>query len=172
MQRRIFHVGGEPFVAVRDGFFETHGTLAALIEKHRSGAMAVRSAGADVAPTQEAAPTPAQVAPYDTGTSAAALGAPTPAEPEVVRAERNVRRRAAAKPSKPRAPRPNAAPATTDAAPTGETAPEPSGADDTLSAAEATQGDGPKARVVGRRAGQPTPPRWTIAGKMRRGRLK
>ena len=35
MQRRVFSIGGEPFVAARDGFFETHGTLAALIEQHR-----------------------------------------------------------------------------------------------------------------------------------------
>ena len=33
MQRRIFRVDGVPSVAARDGFFETHGTLAALIEK-------------------------------------------------------------------------------------------------------------------------------------------
>ena len=32
MQRRIFDVGGEPFVATRDGggYFETHGTLSQL----------------------------------------------------------------------------------------------------------------------------------------------
>ena len=40
MQRRIFRVGGLPFVAARDGFFETHGALAALIEEHRPGAEA------------------------------------------------------------------------------------------------------------------------------------
>ena len=40
MQRRIFRIGGEPFVATRDGggFFETQGTLALLIEGHGSGA--------------------------------------------------------------------------------------------------------------------------------------
>jgi hypothetical protein len=37
MQRRIFHVGGEPFVAARDGFFETHGTLSLLVEGHGRG---------------------------------------------------------------------------------------------------------------------------------------
>jgi hypothetical protein len=40
MQRRIFRIGGKPFVATRDGggFFETHGTLSLLIEGHGSGA--------------------------------------------------------------------------------------------------------------------------------------
>ncbi len=41
MQRRVFRVGGKPFMATRDGggFFETHGTLALLVEGHgRDGA--------------------------------------------------------------------------------------------------------------------------------------
>ncbi len=164
-----------PFVAARDGgFFETHGTLAALIEKHRPWATTERGAEADVTPTQEAAPTPAQVALDDTGTLAAALCAPTPAEPEVARAERNAPRKAAAKPRNPRAPRPESAPADTAAASTVEAVvAEPSEAAEMLAAVEATQGSGPKGRVVvRRRAGQPAPPRWTIAGKLRRGRLK
>ena len=39
MQRRVFHVDGKPFMATRDGggFFETHGTLARLIEGHGRG---------------------------------------------------------------------------------------------------------------------------------------
>jgi hypothetical protein len=40
MQRRVFRLGGEPFVATRDGggFFETYGTLSLRIEGHGSGA--------------------------------------------------------------------------------------------------------------------------------------
>ena len=40
MQRRIFRIGGEPFMATRDGggFMETHGTLSLLIEGHGRGA--------------------------------------------------------------------------------------------------------------------------------------
>ena len=40
MQRRIFRIDGEPFMATRDGggFFETQGTLARLIEAHGRGA--------------------------------------------------------------------------------------------------------------------------------------
>ena len=41
MQRRIFRIDGEPFVATRDGggFFETHATLARLIDgRGRGGA--------------------------------------------------------------------------------------------------------------------------------------
>jgi hypothetical protein len=39
MQRRVFRIGGRPFVATRDGggFFETQGTLARLIEGHGRG---------------------------------------------------------------------------------------------------------------------------------------
>ena len=41
MQRRVFRIDGIPFVATRDGggFFETHGTLALLLDGHgRDGA--------------------------------------------------------------------------------------------------------------------------------------
>jgi hypothetical protein len=39
MQRRVFRVGGRPFVATRDGggFHETHATMARLIEAHGHG---------------------------------------------------------------------------------------------------------------------------------------
>ena len=39
MQRRIFRIDGQPFLATRDGggFFETQGTLSVLIEGHRRG---------------------------------------------------------------------------------------------------------------------------------------
>ena len=155
-------------MATRDGgFFETWATLAALIEKHRPAVPEPKGKA-------DAAPAPERATPGDAETSAATSGAPAPAEPEVVRAERNVRCEAAAKPRKPGAPRPNPAPATTDAAPTGETAPEPSEAEEMLAGVAAAQGSGAKARVVGRgrRAGQPPTPRWMVAGKMRRGRLK
>ncbi len=53
MQRRIFNVGGVPFVATRDGggFFETHGTLSLLIEgqapgRERGGEETAREAAA------------------------------------------------------------------------------------------------------------------------------
>ena len=38
MQRRVFRIDGSPFVATRDGgFFETHATLARLVEAHGRG---------------------------------------------------------------------------------------------------------------------------------------
>ena len=39
MQRRVFRIGGQPFMATRDGggFFETHATLARLLEAHGHG---------------------------------------------------------------------------------------------------------------------------------------
>ena len=59
MQRRIFNVGGEPFVATRDGggFFETHGTLLLLIEGQAPG----RERGSEET-TQEAAAADAEAA--------------------------------------------------------------------------------------------------------------
>ena len=156
MQRRIFHVGGEPFVAARDGFFETHGTLAALIEEHRP---------ATPEPSAETRTTPAE------GGAPRSDAEPSPAPAE---ADRNGRPAAAAKPRKPKAPRPEPAPADTDAAPAAETAVGPSDAEEMPAGVAAAQGSGAKARVVGRgrRAGQPPTPRWMVAGKMRRGRLK
>ncbi len=168
MQRRIFQVDGLPFVAARDGFFETHGTLAALIEKHRPGATTDRGAEADVAPTQDAAPNPAQVEPSDPEASAIA-----PRAPEAVKAQRHDTDPPPANPRRARAPRPKPPSASTDAAPTDTAADKPTEVQEVLTAVEATRSNGPKARVAGRRrAGQPPTPRWMTAGKMRRGRLK
>ncbi len=63
MQRRIFRIGGGPFVATRDGggFIETHGTLARLIEGQGRGAAPVKqetaqeAAAADAVSEQEIA---------------------------------------------------------------------------------------------------------------------
>lgn len=63
MQRRIFRIGGSPFVATRDGggFIETHSTLARLIEAHGRGAAPVEpetvheAAAADAASEREIA---------------------------------------------------------------------------------------------------------------------
>ena len=63
MQRRVFRVGGRPFMATRDGggFFETHGTLSLLVEGHgRGGAPAKQetaheAAAADAASEREIA---------------------------------------------------------------------------------------------------------------------
>ncbi len=63
MQRRIFRVDGRPFVATCDGggFFETHATLARLIEVHGRGGGAGKqetvadAAAADAASEREIA---------------------------------------------------------------------------------------------------------------------
>jgi hypothetical protein len=162
VQRRIFRLNGMPFVATRDGgFFETWGTLRALIGTLRPDTPQQNSGVAT-------APSPDDAGPSDPDLSLA------PAEPEVVQAERNGQREVAAKPRKTRTPRPKPPPARTDAVPTGETAATASEAEEMLAGVAATQASGPRARVVkrGRSAGQPTPPRWMVAGKVRRGRLK
>jgi hypothetical protein len=170
MQRRIFRIGGEPFVAMREaGRFETHGTLAALVEGHRPGPP-------DQDRGAEAMPTAAPAAPGDTEAPAVTLGAPAPAEAEGAQAERDAPATtdaAAATPRKPKTPRRKPTPADADAASDGTTAVGPSEAEEMLAGIAAAQSDGPRARVVGRRrAGQPPPPRWMTAGKARRGRLK
>ena len=63
MQRRVFRIHGSPFVATRDGggFFETHATLARLIEGHEHGGAPGRpetvheAAAADAASEREIA---------------------------------------------------------------------------------------------------------------------
>jgi hypothetical protein len=63
MQRRVFHVDRKPFVATRDrgGFYETHATLARLIEAHGHGRVpgsqetVQEAAAADAASEQEIA---------------------------------------------------------------------------------------------------------------------
>ena len=162
VQRRVFRLDGRPFVATRNGgFFETWGTLLALIGKLRPDAPEQNSGVAT-------APSPEDAGPSDPEPS------PVPAEPEVVRAERNRHREVAAKSRQARTPRPKPPPARTDAAPTCGTVVQPSGAKEMLTEVSAVQGHASRPRVVGRgrRAGQPPTPRWMVAGKMRRGRLK
>ena len=173
MQRRIFSIDGQPFVATRGGGLnETHGTLAALIEQHAAETPRP-SADVEVAAIQEFAPTSAPEVTGGTQTPALALGAPAPAEPDAAPSERTGRRAAAPKPRKAKTSPPKVAPASTASAATGEAAAEPSEGADMLAGVEAPQTPGPGARVVGRRrAGQPPTPRWAIAGKLRRGRLK
>jgi hypothetical protein len=162
-QRRIFRVHGEPVVAVRGGFFETWATLAARIEHHRSSAPDPGAqAGAAVAPEPAAQ--------NDTGLS------PGPAQPdaEAKRAHRDDAAVTQRGPQTMRAPRSKSAPADAGAAHTGGTGAGPSEAEERLSEGAAAQRREPKARALwrGRRTGWPRTPRWMIAGKMRRGRLK
>ena len=170
MQHRIFRIDGEPFLATRGGGLnESHGTLAALIEKHAPE----RDAGAEAAATRATAPTPAQDTTGGTDAPALTLGAPAPVQSEAAPPERKGRRAAAAKPRKPRTPPPEAAPASPEAASIAGTPAEPSEAADMLAGVEASRPAGRGARVVGRRrAGEPATPRWAVAGKLRRGRLK
>jgi hypothetical protein len=160
VQRRIFLVHGEPVVVVRRGFFETWATLAVLIENHRLIAP-------DSSSETGAAAAPEYAAQSDAGPS------PDPAQPDVAEAKQ-VHRDAAPAPRRPRAPRPKSAPADAGAAHTGGTVAGPSDAGEMLAEGAAAQGRGPKACALrrGRRTGWPPTPRWMVAGKMRRGRLK
>ncbi len=163
MQRRIFLVDGLPFVAARDGFFETHGTLAVLIEGHQPAAPEEPSTETSMAPKQEHA------VQGDAGPP------PAPARPDAeADAERDRNVSDAARLPRRGAPRPGPAPAAAvDPAPTGAAVTEASEAEEMLAGVAAAQGGGARARVAGRwRAGQPPTPRWTVAGKLRRGRLK
>jgi hypothetical protein len=158
MQRRIFFVRGEPFTAARDGFIETHGTLAALIEGYRP-TPPDRSAEAEVAPI------PAQVVATDMEASAV-----TPDGALAAAAQRHDKDAPPVKPRKAaRAPRPKSPPAAADTAAVTAEAPEADGTTAELGAAPTRA---PRGRVAGRRAGEPPTPRWMTAGKERRGRLK
>ncbi len=162
VQRRVFRVEGRPFVATRDcGFLETWATLAALTENYRPVAPEP-GATTNLAPVQEHA------APRDPEPS------PAPAEPEAPRARQHGVEAPSTKPSQPRARRPRPPAASSDAVLSDKVTPQPSAAEEMLAGVAVAQVSGARARVVGRgrRAGQPPTPRWMVAGKMRRGRLK
>jgi hypothetical protein len=159
VQRRIFRIDGKPHLVVRGGYNETHATLAALLERHRGEAPHRATAPSAAAATVKAAPP-------DASTSGAAPeGHGAEQRHEAAEPVAKVRR-----PRQPR-PRPEARPEVAFIA-----APEaaPAETEEMLAAATATASSGgPKARVAGRwRAGQPKTPRWMVAGKLRRGRLR
>jgi hypothetical protein len=161
MQRRIFHVDGKPCLVVRQGFNETHATLAALLARHRSGLPHPAATGARAEPPPPtAAPSSAPEAPEPPPAAAPQESADPPARTKRRRGPR----------LRPEAPQEEVPP--TDRP--GDEA-EPSEAEAMLAEVSATQaaGAGPAARVIGRRrVGQPKAPRWTVAGKARRGRLR
>lgn len=159
MQRRIFQIGGLPHVVARDGFFETHSTLAELIEKYEPADLD-RSDGTDTAPNLP------QVLAPDMEASAAIRAE------AVTAAEREGRAAPLAKPRKARTSRPKPPFTTAEAATIATNKAKAPNTDGKSAAFGATPAPAPKARVVRRRAGQPPTPRWMTAGKERRGRLK
>jgi hypothetical protein len=172
MQRRVFRLDGEPVLATRDGgYFETHGTLAALIGKHAAvfaGRGAARdrprphdrAAASDADPAAASGPGPAQ-------TAIPGIGPPTPAADPSPMPEPCPQGHAA-EALEPGAQGDGAAVSAADAEEEVATPVEGSGA----------EGDGAPAQLRAartprqRRAGQPKTPRWVTAGKERRGRLK
>lgn len=184
MQRRIFSLDGKPFVAERNGVFETHGTLEALITNYRPTAVSGKCTEGNVGQVlevqraQEAEVPPAQVASVSGETTAADVAVPPPTEPETAPAEQKVPRRAATKRRTVTAPvTASAKAAVEESSIVAETALpkdgslEASNALTSPTAIEATIEGEPEARAAGRpRPGQPAPPRWQIAGKLRRGR--
>lgn len=165
MQRRIFRIDGKPYLVVRDGFNETHATLAALLERHRAS-QAHRAAQAPVESL------PPRVATPDTPPPAAATPESQPREEQPAEQHETAEAPAAEKKTrKPRAKPEARSEAEPPSAPEAEA--EPSEAEAMLAEVAATQSDESGARVVGRRrAGQPKTPRWAVAGKARRGRLR
>ncbi len=161
MQRRVFRLDGEPVLATRDGgYFETHGTLATLIER-RAAVPAGRGAAASGAePAAASGPGPAQASPtgVDPPTSTAGPSPapePCPQGPAAEAAEPGALRDAASV---------SAAVAEEEVATPVEGTGAEGGAVPTRLRAART------ARQ--RRAGEPKTPRWVTAGKERRGRLK
>ena len=172
MQRRVFRLDGEPVLATRDGgYFETHGTLATLIER-RAAVPVGRGAAMDgprphqgavasgAEPSAASGPGPAQASPTGVDLRTSTAGpSPAPEHPP---------QEPVAEAAEPGAPRDSAAVSAADAGeevatPVDETGAEGDGAPTRLRAARAPRQ---------RRAGQPKTPRWVTAGKERRGRLK
>jgi hypothetical protein len=172
MQRRVFRLDGEPVLATRDGgYFETHGTLATLIER-RSAVPAARGAAMDgprphqgaaasgAEPSAPSGPGSAQASPTGVDLPTSTAG-PSPAPEPCPQGP-------AAEAAEPGAPRDDGAVAANDAeaevaAPADETGVEGGAVPTRLRAARTPRQ---------RRAGQPKTPRWVTAGKERRGRLK
>ncbi|MGK7870945.1 hypothetical protein [Falsiroseomonas sp. E2-1-a20] len=174
MQRRIFRIDDQPFLAVRnDGFWETYGTLMRLIEEYEQDRRQ-RSVEVPVAPPEAAlAPLSAPTLPRP----AAKVADPVTAEPaqhqEVARVKprrrRAVRAGAEAEQEATRTEVSNETPGPTDAA-----SPEELPLTFGIEAVTISNiADGKPVRAVRRlRIRQLQPPRWTTAGKARRGRLK
>jgi hypothetical protein len=183
MQLRIFNVAGNPFVAARNGYLETHGSLGVLLASHMPDVTANKGDVAVEAPTQEAAlapdvqPSPTEVAPSEADVEPADTVGPLLPQPKRAPAKQKVPRRPAAKPRQA----PSAASTSTEAtealsfvadgAPNEEAPLGASEAHDISAAVDAREEDGSVERAAGRtRVGHPVPPRWKIAGRLRRGR--
>jgi hypothetical protein len=165
VQRRVFRIAGRPFLATRDGgYFETHATLAAQIEAYLPEV-------AVLAVTPGAPPADVPATPADERSSEEVAdiisSAPSDAAQPGVEAERDG---APARVRRPRTRRAKLMP----------TATEPAGdarSEDGPTAAEVVAAASAAAPIRGlvaerRRAGQPKTPRWMVAGKLRRGRLR
>jgi uncharacterized membrane protein len=174
MQRRVFRIDGQPVMAMRKGgFWETYGTLTRLIKEYEQDRRQP-SAEVPVAPPEAAlAPLSDPALPRAATTVADPVAAEPAQHQEVAKVKPRRRRavRAGAEPEQEasRTEVSNETPGPTDAASAEELPP--------TSRIEAVTtsnvADGKPVRAVRRlRIRQPKPPRWTTAGKARRGRLK
>jgi hypothetical protein len=174
MQKRIFHLDGQPFMATYDGaYWETHGTLLRLIEEHARDEPQRSSEALGGPPQPEQAPLDA-TAPAPPARKAAESPSPNANSPEgsVRHPARTTRRRRANAEVAPHRDHDVAAGGST------ETAGVEQAVADAPVVTEAS-GDGPVgtgdqsgSAVRRSRIRQPQAPRWATAGKERRGRLK
>ncbi len=161
MQRRVFRLDGEPVLATRDGgYFETHGTLATLIERLAAVPAGRGAAASGAEPAAASGPGPAQASPtgVDPPTSTAGPSPapePCPQEPAAEAAELG-------------APRDDGAGSAAGAEEEVATPAEGTGVEGVAVPARPRAARTPRQR----RAGEPKTPRWVTAGKERRGRLK
>jgi hypothetical protein len=174
MQRRIFPIDEQPFLATRSaGFYETYGTLMRLVEEYQQGRQ--RRPVQGLVPSGEAAPAashePALQVPVE---EEVGLVATAPSQQQGVIKVIPRRRRAARSEAEP-APEVNQTEVTHEAPgparPAGAVellSPEDVGSETKCQVVE----DQPIRLVRRPRIRHPQPPRWTTAGKARRGRLK
>ena len=171
MQRRVFRLDGEPVLTTRDGgYFETHGTLATLIERlaavpaGRGAAIngprphqGAAASGAE--PSAASGPGPAQASPTGVGPPTSTAGPSPAAEP--------CPQEPAAEAGEPGAPPGDGGVSANDAEAEVATPAEGTGAEGGAAPTRLRAARTPRQR----RAGQPKTPRWVTAGKERRGRL-
>ncbi|MGG5890985.1 hypothetical protein ACLF3G_28295 [Falsiroseomonas sp. HC035] len=174
MQRRVFRIGEQPFLATRSaGFYETYGTLLLLVDEYERDRQ--RRPDDVLVPSGEAAPmTPSDIALQGPATLKAGPASTASDQQQQVTKATPKRLRPARAGAKP----------TPDASSTA-VANEAPGQGDVVGAEELPPPsqiagvmipdlvDEEPLRTVRRpRIRQPQPPRWTTAGKARRGRLK
>ncbi len=172
MQKRIFRLGGQPFMATRDGaFWETHGTLMRLIPEQGPGEPQIATQEPELPPQPGQAIKGDAAAPAQVAVEPAGIQAALPEEVTRTQAKSPRRRRAGAEVA-PRQDSDKAASANTEAIAIEHAVADAPQVVEASGEVPVESGDERGSAVHRPRSRQPKEPRWATAGKERRGRLK